>query len=115
MAPQQPPRTPSPVVAVEVVTLTVYSSATASQSGLPPLSSGGGGSKVPIPAIVGGVVGGVVLAVLLVIIWHHWGRSIKRTERVRRKEVVRSLLTFCSGSLFPLLHPSIRLFFFLFS
>lgn len=89
MPPQQQ-ATPSPVEAEQIVTLTVYSSGTATQSGLPALS-GGGSASVPIAAIVGGAVGGVALAVLLVIIWKHWGRVIKRTERQRRKEVVRSL------------------------
>jgi hypothetical protein len=42
---------------------------------------------VPVAAIAGGAAGGVALAVLLVIIWKHWGRVIKRTERHRRKEV----------------------------
>jgi protein-S-isoprenylcysteine O-methyltransferase Ste14 len=95
--PPQPPLTPSAVVAAQIVTLTVFSSGSPTQSGLPALS-GGGGSSVPIPAIVGGVVGGVALAVLLVIVWKHWGRVIKRTERQRRKEVVRS--AFCSPSSF---------------
>jgi hypothetical protein len=98
MPPQQPPLTPSPVVAVQIVTLTVYSSPTSTQSGLPTLS-GGGGASVPIAAIVGGVVGGVALAIFLVIIWKHWGRTIKRTERQRRKEVVRSPRAFCSAPL----------------
>ena len=96
-----PQHTPSPVEAVQIVTLTVYSSGSSTQSGLPALSSGGGAS-VPIAAIVGGVVGGMALAILLVIIWKHWGRSIKRTERQRRKEVVRSRILFGS----PLLPPS---------
>jgi hypothetical protein len=94
MPPQQQ-TTPSPVEAEQIVTLTVFSSGTATQSGLPALS-GGGGASVPIPAIVGGAVGGVALAVLLVIIWKHWGRVIKRTERQRRKEVVRSCILFGS-------------------
>jgi hypothetical protein len=94
MPPQQPPlTTPSPVEAVQIVTLTVFSSGTSTQSGLPTLS-GGGGASVPIAAIVGGVVGGVALAILLVIIWKHWGRVIKRTDRQRRKEVVRSRILF---------------------
>jgi hypothetical protein len=103
MPPQEPQPThpPSPVIAAEVVTLTVYSSGSATQSGLPSLS-GGGGSSVPVAAIVGGVAGGVVLAVLLVIIWKHWGRVIKRTERYRRKEVVRFL---CILFARPLLSP----------
>jgi len=87
MPPQEPPPlTPSPVEAVDIVTLTIYSSGSSTQSGLPTLS-GGGGTSVPIAPIVGGAVGGVALAVLLVIIWKHWGRVIKRTERQRRKEV----------------------------
>jgi membrane protein implicated in regulation of membrane protease activity len=96
---QQPTLAPSPVEAVQIVTLTVYSSGSSTQSGLPALSSGGGAS-VPSAAIVGGVVGGVALAVLLVIIWNYWGRKIKRTERQRRKEIVRSRILFG-----PLLSP----------
>src|SRR6267154_3506902 len=99
MPPQQPQLTPSPVEAAQIVTLTVYSSPTSSQSGLPTLS-GSGGASVPIAAIVGGVVGGVALAILLVIIWKHWGRVIQRTERQRRKEVVRSRILF-GTPLFP--------------
>src|SRR6266576_5954608 len=93
MPPQHPPLTPSPVEAVDIVTLTVYSSGTSTQSGLPTLS-GGGGASVPIAAIVGGVVGGVAFAILLVIIWKHWDRGINRTDRQRRKEVVRSRILF---------------------
>lgn len=100
MPPQHPPLTPSPVEAVDIVTLTVYSSATSTQSGLPNLS-GGGGASVPIAAIVGGAVGGVALATFLVIIWKHWGRVIKRTDRQRRKEMVRSRILFGT----PLLPP----------
>lgn len=44
---------------------------------------------VPIGAIVGGVAGGVTLAVIMVLIWKYWGLVIKRTEKRRRKEVVR--------------------------
>jgi hypothetical protein len=100
MPPQQASTTPSPTAAPQIVTLTVYSSPTASQSGLPSLSPGSG-TSVPIAAIVGGVVGGVVLAILLVIIWKHWGRVIKRTERQRRKEMVRSCMILFGP--FPLL------------
>lgn len=89
----QPQLTPSPIEAVQIVTLTVYSSGTSTPSDLPDLS-GGGGTSVPIAAIVGGVVGGVALAIFLVIIWNQWGRVIKRTERKRRKEVVRSCILF---------------------
>jgi hypothetical protein len=89
--PPPPPFSPTPAVAVQVVTLTVYSSGSSTQSGLPPLTSGGG-TSVPVAAIAGGAAGGVALAVLLVIIWKHWGRVIKRTERHRRKEVVRPAL-----------------------
>jgi hypothetical protein len=103
MPPQQE-ATASPVEAAQIVTLTVYSSGTPTQS-LPALS-GGGGASVPIAAIVGGAVGGVALAVLLVIIWKHWGRVIKRTERQRRKEVVRSCILF--GSLPSPSSPVIR-------
>ena len=88
MPPQDPPVTPSPVIAEQVVTLTVYSSGSSTQSGLPSLS-GGGGTTVPVAAIAGGAAGGAAIAVLLVIIWKHWGRVIKRTEKLRRKEVVR--------------------------
>lgn len=92
MPPQKQPFSPTPpVVGVEVVTLTVYSSGSSTSSGLPPLTSGGG-SSVPVAAIAGGAAGGVAIAVLLVIIWKHWGRVIKRTERHRRKEVVRPVL-----------------------
>ena len=87
MPPQEPSLTPTS--SVQVVTLTVYSSGSSTQSGLPSLSAGGG-SSVPVAAIAGGVAGGVAIAVLLVIIWKHWGRVIKRTERLRRKEVVRA-------------------------
>ncbi|KAI0272132.1 hypothetical protein BGY98DRAFT_1099930 [Russula aff. rugulosa BPL654] len=88
MAAPQPTLTPSPssAEAPQIVTLTVYSSGSATQSGLPALSSGGG-TSVPVAAIVGGAVGGMSLAVLLVIIWNYWGRTIKRTERKRRKEM----------------------------
>jgi uncharacterized membrane protein len=92
MPPQQQSPTPSPTK--QIVTLTVYSSPTSSQTGLPPSPYGGGGTSVPIAAIVGGVVGGVVLAIFLVIIWKHWGRVIKRTDRQRRKEMVRSCILF---------------------
>ncbi|KAF8497123.1 hypothetical protein F5888DRAFT_326606 [Russula emetica] len=85
MPPQQQSPTPSPTR--QIVTLTVYSSPTASQTGLPPSPYGGGGTSVPIAAIVGGAVGGAVLAIFLVIIWKHWGRMIKRTDRQRRKEM----------------------------
>jgi hypothetical protein len=92
MPPQKQLFSPTPpLVGVEVVTLTVYSSGSSTQSGLPPLTSGGG-SSVPVAAIAGGAAGGVAIAVLLVIIWKHWGRVIKRTERHRRKEVVRPTL-----------------------
>jgi membrane protein implicated in regulation of membrane protease activity len=91
MPPQQPPLTSSPAAGVQIVTLTVFSSGSSTPSSLPALSAGGG-TSVPIAAIVGGVVGGMVMAVFLVIIWKHWGRKIKRTERQRRKEAVRSLI-----------------------
>ena len=106
MPPQQSSLTPSPA-APQIVTLTVYSSGSSTQSGLPAVS-GGGDAPVPIAPIVGGAVGGVALAVVLVIIWKHWGRSIKRTERQRRKEVVRSCILFG-----PLLPPTSSVYLFL--
>lgn len=86
---QQPTLAPSRVEAAQIVTLTVYSSGSP-QTALPAPSDGG--PSVPVAPIVGGVVGGVTLAVLLVIVWNYWGRTIKRTERKRRKEMVRSRL-----------------------
>ena len=85
MAPQQPP---SPASGVQVVTLTVYSTGSSGSTGLP--TSSGGGSSVPVGAIAGGAAGGVVLAVSMVLIWKYWGLVIRRTEKRRHKEAVRS-------------------------
>lgn len=87
MSSQQSPSSSSTPSGVQVVTLTVFSNGTSIPSPLPSSS----GSPVPIGAIVGGAVGGMVLAVILVLIWKYWGRTIKRTDRKRRKEVVRSI------------------------
>jgi hypothetical protein len=81
-----PPFTPTLAPRVDVVTLTVTSGS--STATLQPSSRGG--SSVPIGAIAGGAAGGVTLAVMLVLVWKYWGLVIKRDERKRRKEVVRT-------------------------
>ncbi|KAI0290476.1 hypothetical protein BC826DRAFT_538761 [Russula brevipes] len=84
MSPAQPSLSYTPVVNVEVVTVTLFSSSTSSPSTVP--SSSGGRSRVPIGAIVGGIAGGMALALSVVLVWKYWGRVIQRTEKQQRKE-----------------------------
>ncbi|KZT59023.1 hypothetical protein CALCODRAFT_494290 [Calocera cornea HHB12733] len=51
-----------------------------------PSSSGGGGSNIPIGAIVGGALGGMAIVALVVFAWIWWGRSIKRAEKERKRQ-----------------------------
>jgi hypothetical protein len=88
MAPQQPTPSPSSANGGQVVTVTLFSTASSGPSILP-APSGGSGAGVPIGAIAGGVAGGVTLAVIMVLVWKYWGLVIKRTEKRRRKEAVR--------------------------
>lgn len=69
-----------------VSTTTVFSSPTIIT--LPEQTSS---SSIPIGPIVGGVLGGVFLAVAAVVVWHWWGRSIKRKEDKEKQEAVGAI------------------------
>jgi len=62
---------------------------------------------MPVGAIAGGAAGGVALAVSMVLIWKYWGLVIKRTEKRRHKEAVRS-----TSHTSPSPHPSFMVFFY---
>lgn len=81
-------------------TTTVYALPTASGDAAAPApaSTTKTTSDVPVAAIAGGAVAGVALAVAAVIVWHLWGRSIKRKEREKRKQAVSGAETLWSSS-----------------
>ena len=71
-------------------TTTVISTPTSSSVSSEPAAVGHKANDVgvPVAAIAGGAAAGIVLAVAAVVLWHLWGRSIKRKETEKRKQAV---------------------------
>jgi hypothetical protein len=79
------------VLAASISTTTVFTSPTNLSA---PSESNGSSNSSLIGPIVGGVLGGVLLAVVCVVGWHCWGKSIKRKEDKKKKEMVSALARF---------------------
>lgn len=77
---------PSPTVGArlaQVVTTTLFQ-ANPTQSA----ATHGSTTAIPVGAIAGGVAAGALLAVVVTTGWICWGKSIKRGNAIRQKEVV---------------------------
>lgn len=85
MSPTAATHLPPPADLVAVSTTTVFTGPTGVSDAQ---SSSSSGNTALIGPIVGGALGGVVLAVAAVVAWQLWGRSIKRKEDEKKREMV---------------------------